>query len=72
MVVKEIQHSNGEIVLIRPHQPIKETREITIVGTEVSQCVGLDILTDEQLVAVLTACGDVGKILESKGFKVNY
>ncbi|MBN3948393.1 MAG: hypothetical protein HWQ38_18840 [Nostoc sp. NMS7] len=67
-----IQHDSGEFVLIRPHKPIESTREITIAGTINSQMIGLENLNDEQLIRVLSACSDVGKILEAKGFKVNY
>ena len=69
----EIEASNGIIILVNSIPPIEVTREIILVGSLQGQAAGgLANLTDQQIIAVLEAATEVGKMFESKGFKVNY
>ncbi|PHJ65021.1 hypothetical protein VF04_04355 [Nostoc linckia z7] len=72
MSLKPILHTQtGEIVVIEVSPLFEINRQVTILGTKKSLDMGLE-LTDEELVTSLSACSDVGKILESKGIKVIY
>ncbi len=73
MSLKPIVHTQtGETVVIEVPPLFKINRQVTILGTKKSLDMGLKKLTDEELVTSLSACSDVGKILESKGIKVIY
>lgn len=67
-----IKHSNGQWVMVGAVQSAKEKPTLVILGTLDSRDKPLKYLSDFQIVEVLTACSDIGKILESKGFKVIY
>lgn len=74
-IVKQLQVEHKEtgqvVVLGFPADPI--TYRLCVVrGTIRSLTEGLENLSDEEIVQVLTACGDIGKIMEAKKFIVFY
>ncbi|BDA74367.1 hypothetical protein CAL7716_085330 [Calothrix sp. PCC 7716] len=66
-------NSNGQWVMVGAVHPVTETRTLIILGTmDWRFHTPLTSFSDSQILDVLTACSDVGKILESKGFKIIY